>query len=234
MRTRPWSRSDGRRCPSLVSSGRRFVSRPVLLLPVLCSCLLWPGLSLAEVAPESVREEAPRQDLDIPDAMQPGGRVRLQSSLSEDRLKGSIRTLDVDQITIVDRKGRETIVPWSTVQWLDVQVGVHHVYGTAALAGGIAGALAGYLVAHSKEPCFAPGCPDEEVGGGTQAVLLGGAFGALLGLGAEGLSKPSAPRWARIPLPYVPPLGTPPPSPPVGVRVMPRHGGLAVGLVFAF
>src|SRR5262249_18056446 len=158
---------------------------------------LWPDPLRARVAPGDQRQAAPlpleprpeppgptepstSQDLPVSQAMRPGSLVRVRSTLSEDHLQARIESADDQQIPIVNRKGVETNVPWPTVQRLEVQVGVHHACGTAALAGGIAGALAGYLVAHSKEPCFAPGCPDEKVGGGPQAVLIGGAFGALL------------------------------------------------------
>ena len=209
------------------ASSRRF---PILLVALLCLSVQWPGRALAGAPLRAVPEEdsAGGAEADNPRALKPGDMVRLRTTLPPGRLKGAIKSLDDTQVTIVIKEGEELSVPWTSIKRLDVQVGLRHSYGVAALIGGGIGALIG-LVIPNEEECFAPGCPDEEAFERSQAVLIGGVVGALGGLWAEGASEPSAPRWEHIRAPYMPSAGT-----SVAFGFTRDREGLGVRLVLGF
>jgi hypothetical protein len=184
-------------------------------------------VALVCLVPASAAETiAKAPNLTVAEALQPGGTVRVQSSESEVRLTGTIKSLEGDRLVIVNRKGEETAIPWSTVRRLEVGVGVRHTFGAAAAIGGFAGALAG-AVMPNKEPCYAPGCPDETTFSRGEAVLAGGAVGALLGVCAEAISKPRGTKWTPVPLPYAPVSA-------IGFRIAPLRDGVAAGLRWTF
>ena len=185
---------------------RRFA---IPLVALLCLSILWPDRPRADTALRAVPEEdsAGGKDADSPRILKPGDMVRVRTTLPPGRLKGAIKSLDDTQVTIVIKEGEELSVPWTSIKRLDVQVGLRHSYGAAALIGGGIGALIG-LVIPNHEECFAPGCPDEEAFKRSQAVLIGGIVGALGGLWAEGASEPGARKWERVHAPYGPPAGT--------------------------
>jgi hypothetical protein len=209
------------------TSSRRF---PILLVALLCLPILWPGRPLAETTLKVVPEEnsAGGTDADAPRALKPGDMVRLRTTSPPGRLKGTIKTLDDTQITVVVREGEELSVPWTSIKKLEVQVGLRHSYGVAALIGGGIGALIG-LVIPNHEECFAPGCPDEEAFNRSQAVLIGGVVGALGGLWAEGASQPGARKWEHVRAPYAPAAGT-----SLSFGVTQDRDGLGVRLVLGF
>jgi hypothetical protein len=209
------------------ASSRRF---PILLLALLCVSILWPGRALAGAPLRAVPEEESDggTDADASRALKPGDMVRLRTTLPPGRLKGAIKSLDDTQVTIVIKEGEELSVPWTTVKRLDVQVGLRHSYGAAALIGGGIGALIG-LVIPNHEECFAPGCPDEEAFSRSQAVLIGGVVGALGGLWAEGASEPGARKWEDVRAPYAPAAGA-----SVRFGFTRDRDGLGVRLVLGF
>ena len=203
---------------------------PAVLVPLLCWSALCPGLPFADPPlPSNPQEErsAPQEAAASQDVTM-GSTVRLRTTLPEGTARGTVKSIDENRITVVDRKNQETSVPWSAIERFEVQVGVRHRYGTAALIGG--GILAFVLlVAPNTEPCFAPGCPEDEMYDKRQAALIGGAVGALCGLWAEGVSKPTAPRWQTVRPPYPAPTGT-----SVGLGVAPARDGLGVRWVLTF
>ena len=209
---------------------RRRRRLPAVLVPLVCWSILGPGPAFADPSlPSSPQEEqsAPQEVAPSPDVTT-GSTVRLRTTLPEGSVRGAVTSIDGTRITVVDRKNQETSAPWSAIERLDVQVGVRHRYGTAALIGGGIVAFA-LLIAPNTEPCFAPGCPEDEMYDKRQAALIGGAVGALCGLWAEGVSKPTAPRWQTVRPPYPASTGT-----SVGLGVAPARDGLGVRWVLTF
>jgi len=206
---------------------RRF---PTLLFALLCSGFLWIDLPLADTALRAVPEEdsAGGTDAGAPRTLKAGDMVRVRTTLPPGRLKGTIKTLDDHQVTVVIQEGEEVSVPWNSIRRLEVQVGLRHSYGVAALIGGGIGALIG-LVIPNEEDCFAPGCPDEEAFSRSQAVLIGGVVGALGGLWAEGASEPGARKWEDVRAPYAPAAGA-----SVRFGFTRDRDGLGVRLVLGF
>ncbi len=232
------------------------------LVALVGTCVLWPDLSLeAATLLERSRLAAPREEVseipqpavpemaapqptvpqggspenaetDVPQALVPGGSIQLKTTLVSGRLRGTIKSLDNTQMTVVVKGGEELIVPWSSIKRLDVQVGVRHRYGTGVLIGGGLGAFFGLIIPNHQE-CFAPGCPDEERFARSQAVVIGGILGAITGLLVEGASDPSAPKWERV-SPQSYPSYRPAAGASVGFGVTSDRNGPAVQLVVTF
>ena len=183
--------------------------------------------------PEDSQEKtAEGAKADASQALVPGGTVRLKTTLPPGSLKGIIKSLDDTQVTVLVKGGEELSVPWPSIKWLDVQVGVRHRYGMWALIGGGIGAFFGLFIPNHEE-CFAPGCPEDEMFARSQAVIIGGVLGALTGLVVEGTSDPSSPKWERL-HPPIYPASKSESGASVGLRLTPDRDGPAVRVVLSF
>lgn len=200
----------------------------VLRSSILWALLLCSGRALADSPPDPPAQQAEQSGVSGSEqepVLRSGDLVRLKTTLFQGRFQGVIRSLDVNQVIVEDKRGEQVAVPWPDVKRLKVQTGLRRRWGAGlAITVGI-GAVLGLAKPEKDETFCVPfgGCRVDEAPSRSSQVVIGAGIGVVAGLIGVGASAPSAPKWTRVRLPYrSPPAASP------GFGIAPRQDGVVV------